>query len=212
MGNSRLDAQLESHRASRIAGGVVMAVGLTAGLTAFGLGMKLRNEREDDCETSAALTGDPSLCEVGNQGIAGIAIGALLAGAGALVGALLIPRKDRFHVELNERATWRPEETTEQVASEEPSAATTQASAPGERRAQVEAALKRSAAAVRSCIRDIPVTASLQVASNGSLEALALYGDAEPVAKDCLRKVIATLAVPAGSREAVELDLQPLLR
>jgi hypothetical protein len=83
--------EFESHRGTRIAGGVIMGVGLVSGLTLLGRGLHMKSEAEDFCE-------DDYDCSVGSAGRPQMAIGGIIAALGAVVGGVLFAKKDRAFV------------------------------------------------------------------------------------------------------------------
>jgi hypothetical protein len=215
-GESQIDARLASRRSSRIAGGVVLGLGVITGVTLFGVGLKARADEMKvcrdsslypDCKGDAEKTGTPL-----------IAIGVVTALVSAIVGGVLAARKDRFDVSVTSFTP--PAEGARSNAGEapvqfEPASDAVMSLTPstsGPAVLEAEAEVRQHKDAIRSCIHDLPATAEFRINESGAIGALRIFGDLETSERECLRNALSHAQFPAGTARAVSVDVQPALR
>lgn len=213
--HSNLNAKLASRRGSRIAGGVVLGLGVITGVTLFGVGLKARADEMKVCRDSFAYPDCKGDAEKTGRPL--IAVGVVTALVSAIVGGVLAARKDRFEVQetpLSDAETPPPPSGEAPVQLEPPSDALlslTPVSA-GPVLQEAEAAVRDRKDAIQRCIRDMPATAEFRIHESGAIGALRIFGDLEPTERECLWDALSQTKFPAGGARAVSVDIQPALR
>ncbi len=199
--NSVVEAAFQSRRAGRIVGGIILAVGVLTGAVLLGRGIALRNDAQESCDLPGGMN-EACRRHASRVGRGRMIAGGLTGLGSALLGAILISRKDEQSLRVRERESFTNDEAEPR---EEP------ALAPGDPE-EARALVAQHRAKIKACLQDTPATAELNVAPDGSVTKLAVLGDAELGQRDCLRQLLTQFSFPAGAPRLFSIDIQPMLQ
>jgi hypothetical protein len=210
--DSRIDALLTSRRPARIAGGVILGGGVLTGAILLGRGLAKRADAHEVCDEAGELAPPHCGSDADSVGRGRIIGGVLTALASAVIGAVLVSRRDQLSVSV-ERAELGGSGSGSHVPFEPPvGAPNLRASSSGPVYEEAAARVREQQSAVRACIQELPATAEFHVAATGAISALHIHGDLEDAQRDCLWQALQKLSFPAGSERAASVDIQPALR